>query len=102
MRYAIFVETLPYRFYNILMLAFVFISALSLLEFGPMHTAPIRAYEKGQVTNPKTDSTLMNQENSFMMPKEDTSYSIVNTLVQIGVLTLVSIVGFYVTSSKHL
>jgi len=54
--FAVFVETLPYRFYNILMLAFVFISALSLREFGPMHTAAKRAYEKGEVTNPKTDS----------------------------------------------
>lgn len=100
--FAIFVETLPYRFYNILMLAFVFISALSLREFGPMHTAAKRAYEKGQVTNPKTDSTLMNQENSFMMPKEGTSYSIFNALVPIGILIIVSIVGFYINGVSSL
>ena len=100
--FAVFVETLPYRFYNILMLAFVFISALSLREFGPMHTAAKRAYEKGEVTNPKTDSTLMNQENSFMMPKEGVKYSIFNAIIPIAVLIVVAIVGFYINGVSGL
>ena len=93
--FSIFVETLPYRFYNILMLAFVFFSALTLREFGPMHKAAVRAHEKGQVTDPKTDSSLMNQENSFMLPKEGIKYSIYNAIVPIFVLIIVAIVGFY-------
>ncbi len=100
--FAIFVETLPYRFYNILMLAFVFISALSLREFGPMHTAAKRAYEKGQLTDPKTDSNLMNQENSFMLPKEDVEYSIFNAIIPIVVLIVVAIVGFYLNGVSAL
>jgi len=93
--FSIFVETLPYRFYNILMLAFVFFSALTLREFGPMHKAAVRAHQKGQVTDPKTDSSLMNQENSFMLPKEGMKYSIYNAIVPIFVLIIVAIVGFY-------
>ncbi len=100
--FAIFVETLPYRFYNILMLGFVFFSAISLREFGPMHKAALRAYEKGQVTDPKTDSTLMNQENSFMMPKEGVSYSIYNAIIPILVLIFVSIIGFYINGASSL
>jgi len=100
--FAIFVETLPYRFYNILMLAFVFFSAMSLREFGPMHTAAKRAYEKGQVTNPDTDSTLMNQENSFMLPKEGVTYSIYNAIIPILVLIVVAIVGFYINGVSGL
>ena len=100
--FAIFVETLPYRFYNILMLAFVFISALSLREFGPMHKAAKRAYEKGEVTDPKTDSTLMNQENSFMMPKEGVKYSIFNAIIPITILIVVAIVGFYMNGYNAL
>lgn len=100
--FAVFVETLPYRFYNILMLAFVFFSAMSLREFGPMHTAAKRAYDKGQVTDPKTDSSLMNQENSFMMPKEDVSYSILNAIIPISVLIVVAIVGFYMNGVSGL
>lgn len=100
--FAIFVETLPYRFYNILMLAFVFFSAFTLREFGPMHTAAKRAYEKGQVTNPDTDSTLMNQENSFMLPKEGVTYSIYNAIIPILVLIVVAIVGFYINGVSGL
>lgn len=100
--FSIFVETLPYRFYNILMLAFVFFSALSLREFGPMHKAAVRAHTKGEVTNPKTDSTLMNQENSFMMPKEGVSYSIYNAIIPIAVLILTAFVGFYMNGVSGL
>ena len=100
--FAVFVETLPYRFYNILMLAFVFFTAFTLRDFGPMYEASKRAYEKGELTNPKTDSTLMNQENSFMMPKEDVSYSIFNAIIPIAVLIIVSIVGFYVNGVSGL
>ncbi|MGA1931152.1 Na+/H+ antiporter NhaC family protein [Arcobacter sp. YIC-464] len=100
--FAIFVETLPYRFYNILMLAFVFFTAFTLRDFGPMYKASKRAYEKGELTNPKTDSTLMNQENSFMMPKEGVTYSIYNAIIPIFVLIVVSIVGFYINGVSGL
>lgn len=100
--FGIFVETLPYRFYNILMLAFVLFSALSLREFGPMYKAATRAHHKGHLTNPKTDSSLMNQENSFMMPKEGVSYSIFNAIVPIMVLIVVAIVGFYLNGVSAL
>lgn len=99
--FAVFVETLPYRFYNILMLAFVFFSAYTLREFGPMHKAAVRAYETGHVSNPKTAS-VMNQENSFMLPKEDREYSIYNAIIPILVLIIVSVVGFYINGKSAL
>lgn len=99
--FAVFVETLPYRFYNILMLAFVFFSAYTLREFGPMHKAAVRAYETGHVSNPKTTS-VMNQENSFMLPKEDREYSIYNAIIPILVLIVVSVVGFYINGKSAL
>lgn len=100
--FAIFVETLPYRFYNILMLAFVFFTAYTLREFGPMHTAAVRAYETGHVSNPETTSSVMNQENSFMLPKEDREYSIYNAIIPILLLIIVSIVGFYINGKSAL
>jgi len=99
--FGIFVETLPYRFYNILMLAFVFFSALSLREFGPMHKAATRAYETGEVSNP-TSKGIMNQENSFMLPKEGISYSMSNAIVPILTLIVVAIVGFYINGKGAL
>jgi len=100
--FAIFVETLPFRFYNILMLAFVFFSAITLREFGPMHKAAVRAHKKGQLSNPKTDSSLMNQENSFMLPKEGVTYSIYNAIIPIFILIIVAIIGFYINGVSNL
>ena len=41
--YGLFVSSIPYRFYNLLMLAFVFFSAVTLRDFGPMRKAEILA-----------------------------------------------------------
>lgn len=93
--YAIFVETIPYRFYNILMLAFVFFSAYFLREFGPMHKAATRALHKGQVYHP--DAKLMtSQENSTLEPKDPTNHSIWNAIVPIATLIIVAFIGFYI------
>ncbi|WP_421717086.1 Na+/H+ antiporter NhaC family protein [Arcobacter arenosus] len=101
--FAIFVETLPYRFYNILMLAFVFFSAITLREFGPMHKAASRAHHKGEVTDPNSAlNELMNQENSYMLPKEGIKYSVFNAIIPIGVLIVVAFVGFYINGVSSL
>ena len=100
--FAIFVETIPYRFYNILMLAFVFFSAYFLREFGPMHKAAVRAHHHGEVANPERNSELMNQENSFMLPKEGIAYSMYNAIIPIMTLIVFAIVGFYVNGASAL
>ncbi len=41
--FGIFLNTIPFRFYNILILAFIVISALLLKEFGPMRKAEIKS-----------------------------------------------------------
>lgn len=41
--YNLFVSSIPYRFYNLLMLAFIFLSAIMLRDFGPMYKAEILA-----------------------------------------------------------
>ena len=41
--FGVFCQTIPYRFYNILILAFVLITSLMLRDFGPMRKAEIRA-----------------------------------------------------------
>ncbi|RXJ96267.1 sodium:proton antiporter [Malaciobacter molluscorum] len=94
--YAIFVETIPYRFYNILMLAFVFFTAYFLREFGPMHKAAVRAASTGKVTkHKKQEEEHLNQESSTMAPKKNVEYSIWNAIIPIVVLIIVSFLGFY-------
>lgn len=50
--YAVFIETLPFRFYSILTLVFVALVALLGRDFGPMLTAERRARATGQVVRP--------------------------------------------------
>lgn len=94
--YSIFVETIPYRFYNILMLLFVLCTAVMLKEFGPMLTAERRARKYDQTNleelNPSVSSS---REIDEMEPAEGIHLSIWNALVPIGTLIIVAIVGFY-------
>ena len=41
--FGVFLQTIPYRFYNILILAFVVITSVMLRDFGPMRKAEVRA-----------------------------------------------------------
>jgi Na+/H+ antiporter NhaC len=92
--YGIFVETIPYRFYNILMLAFVFFTIYYLREFGPMYKAANRAIKTGQVSHPNA-SPLMTQESSTLEPKDGIKHSIWNAIVPIVTLILIAFIGFY-------
>lgn len=94
--YSIFVETIPYRFYNILMLLFVLCTAVMLKEFGPMLTAERRArkYDENNLEelNPSASNS---SEIDEMEPAEGVHLSIWNAIVPIGTLIIVAIVGFY-------
>lgn len=99
--FGVFVETLPYRFYNILMLGFVFYSAYSLREFGPMHKAATRAYKTGQVSNPDSKN-LLTEENAMMLPKEGIKYSMANAIIPIFTLIIAAVIGFYMNGKTAL
>lgn len=90
--YSIFVETIPYRFYNILMLLFVLCTAIFLKEFGPMLTAERRARKYDQ-TNKEEINPAASKE---MEPAEGVHLSIWNAVIPIGTLIVFAIVGFYV------
>lgn len=90
-----FVETIPYRFYNILMLLFVLSTAVFLREFGPMLTAERRARKYDQ-TNEADINPNASNEIDEMEPAEGIHLSIWNAIVPISTLIGVAIVGFYV------
>lgn len=93
--YSIFLETIPYRFYNILMLLFVVCTALFLREFGPMLKAERRArkYDATNVEeiNPYAGSSELDE----MEPAEGVKLSIWNAIVPVGTLIVTSLIGFY-------
>ncbi|EOU1756924.1 Na+/H+ antiporter NhaC family protein [Clostridium perfringens] len=88
--FGVFLETIPYRFYNILILAFVVISAITLREFGPMLKAERRA-RRGEVLS----TTEISSDNEDLEPIEGIKLSVWNAIIPIGVLIVSSLIGFY-------
>ena len=105
--YGIFIDTIPYRFYNIMALFFVFATAFLLRDFGPMLKAEIRARTTGETINP--GSEVMETEQVIDEEKEEikenygilktskkvTPPNIWNALIPVGVLIISAVVLFY-------
>lgn len=91
--YNIFISTIPYRFYNILMLLFIVFTAVLMKEFGPMLKAERRA-RRGDGLGP-TNASSDTDELSVLKPKEGIKLSVWNAIIPIGVLILGSLAGFY-------
>ena len=90
--FGIFLQTIPYRFYNILILIFIVMSATTLYEFGPMKKAeqeararkdsePIRALEA-----PGFDD---------IQPVEGIKLTVWNAIIPIGTLIIGALISFY-------
>ena len=105
--YGIFIDTIPYRFYNIMALFFVFATAFLLRDFGPMLKAEVRARTTGATINP--GSEVMETEKVVDEEKEEikenygilktskkvTPPNIWNALIPVGVLIISAVVLFY-------
>jgi Na+/H+ antiporter NhaC len=92
--YGLFIQTIPYRFYNILILIFVPVSALTLREFGPMLLAERRARTTGKVISDDA-KPMVSSEATNLEPKEGIKLSIWNAIIPIGTLLVVAFAGFY-------
>jgi len=92
--YSVFISTIPYRFYNILMLLFVVMTAILLKEFGPMLKAERRARTTGKVIADGSQP-MASSEDKDLEPKEGIKLSIWNAIIPIGTLIVVAFLGFY-------
>lgn len=92
--YSIFIQTIPYRFYNILMLVFVFFTSYFLRDFGPMLTAERRARLRGELVAPEA-KPMVSEETTGMEPVAGIKLNIWNAIVPIGVLIVAAFAGFY-------
>lgn len=90
--FGVFLQTIPYRFYNILILAFVVITSLMLRDFGPMRKAEIRA-RKG-IKEPKAELENLTTEDE-MQVKEGVKLSVWNAIIPIGTLIISALASFY-------
>ena len=94
--FGVFLQTISYRFYNILILAFVLISAITLREFGPMYKAELNA-RKG-IRNKEVSSHSKEQIDEVineLEPKEGVKLSIWNAIIPVGSLIVFSLIAFY-------
>ena len=93
--YGVFVETIPYRFYNIMILAFVVLSAVTLREFGPMKKAEERTRATGEVIA-RGSRAMTSKEESDLEPAHGIKLSIWNAIIPLLTLIIGSFIGFYV------
>lgn len=90
--FGIFLQTIPYRFYNIFILIFIVISALTLYEFGPMKKAEQKARAR------KEDEEIVVPEApgfDEVKPVEGIKLSVWNAIIPIGTLIIGALIAFY-------
>lgn len=90
--FGIFLQTIPYRFYNIFILIFIVISALTLYEFGPMKKAEQEARarkEDEEVIAPETPGF------EEVEPVKGIKLSVWNAIIPIATLIIGALIAFY-------
>ncbi len=99
--YDVFLQTIPYRFYPILMLVFVFLVAYLKRDFGPMYKAEKRAVEEGRVMRNDNIKGEDLTESTELFGNEDKA-KWYNGVIPILVLVFGTIIGLYITGSNSL
>ena len=96
--YSIFLNSVPYAFYPILAIVFVFAVAITGRDFGPMYAAEVRSRTEGKVLrdDADVDSAASGDE---LEPDEDTPERAFNAVIPIVVLVGVALIGLWVTGS---
>jgi Na+/H+ antiporter NhaC len=92
--YQVFVETIPFRFYNIFLLIFVFLTAFMLREFGPMYKAEKRARLENKLIADGA-KPLISDETLNLKPKSGIKISIWDAIVPLVILVMTAFAGFY-------
>lgn len=93
--FGVFLQTIPYRFYNILILIFVFITSILLKDFGPMYKAETEARRKSLNSVSDEVASDSNKDHAELEPKEGIKLSIWNAIIPIGVLVVTALLCFY-------
>jgi len=99
--YTTFLATIPYRFYPIAMLFFVFLIAVSKRDFGAMYKAERRAVEEGKVSNEDADN-LKNMMHSTEILSNEEKAKWYNGVIPILVIIIGTIIGLIYTGINSL
>lgn len=94
--YMTFLQSIPYRFYCIFSVAFVFMIVCQKRDFGKMYEAEKRAITTGQVSRPGSTPMSGLNEEEYHAP-EGAPLRIINFVVPMITFFIVSFIGFYVS-----
>ena len=89
--FGVFLQTIPFRFYNIFILIFVVISSLTLYEFGPMKKAEQRARKRKNDESDVVDSSNFEE----VQPVQGIEYSVWTAIIPILTLVVTALIAFY-------
>ncbi len=99
--YITFIRSIPYSFYCLFTLIFVFMNIFSKREFGAMHKAETRVVNTGEVlrpgANPLTDLSMIESADSI---KIATHWS--NALIPVFLVIFITFLGLYLTGLNAL
>ena len=95
--YSVFLHSIPYSFYPLLALFFVFVVAYSRRDFGPMYDAEVRAHETGKVLGDDANVDEAAAEGAALEPPAGTPNRALNAVVPVVVLVGAVLAGLYAT-----
>ena len=95
--YSVFLNSIPYSFYPILALFFVYVVALSRRDFGPMLAAERRARQRGELFRPGSNAEAAQAEAEAMEPPPDAPRRLMNAVIPILVLVVGVLAGLWIT-----
>jgi Na+/H+ antiporter NhaC len=92
--YGMFIRTIPYRFYNIFILVFIFIGIWMLREFGPMYHAEKRTRTTGNVHG-TVAQPMIDTDALAVQPEKGIPLKVSNAVVPILTLIISAFLGLY-------
>ncbi len=99
--YDIFLGLLPYSFYSLFTLAFVFMIAWTMRDFGPMLRAERRAFKLGEVLRPGA-KPLMDPELTEMQAAQPSGGHWITAVLPIISIVVLVMVGLYYSGRQAL
>lgn len=97
----VFIDTIPYRFYPLLALFFVFLVIWTRRDFGPMYDAEVRSASGGGLYR-EGAALMTDTASSSMEPKEGAKLRWFNAGLPVLAVVVGVIVGLYVSGSAAL
>lgn len=97
--YSVFIQSVPFRFYSLIMLGFVLMIALTGRDYGAMLKAERRARREGKLVADGS-TPLASKELTEMKLKEDIPLRAINAIVPVLTVVVMVIVGLYISGKQ--